>query len=117
MYNTKYNRDVDALNPYKDCELECTDSGEIHCHWSIRGGNIYRSDVNHEWIKDKCNYDLCICMLECISNNSRIATELEAEQYCYNRRQKKLWVTDGKEGDIFDYDFWKEEYLKQEKVK
>ena len=109
MYNTKYNRDVDALNPYKDCELECTDSGEIHCHWSIRGGNIYRSDVNHEWIKDKCNYDLCICMLECISENNKTASKPEAKQYCYIGN---LWVQDGKEGIVFDYDLWKENWEK-----
>ena len=65
-YNPKFNKDINALHPYKDCRFDCTDSSDVHCHW---GNRIYSEDVNHEWTKDKCNYDLCICMLECINEN------------------------------------------------
>ena len=111
-YNVAYNQNVDALNPYKNCELECIDSGDIHCHWRKIGEKISNSGVNHEWIQEKCDYDLCICMLECISDNYKLASQKEATQYCYINN---LWVQNGEEGDVFDYEIWKKEYLEQEK--
>ena len=110
-YNPTYNQDINALNPYQGCEHECTDFGDVHCHWRIRSGKIYRGGVNHEWIKDKCNYDLCICMLGCISDNYKTATTTEASQYCYI--WDTLWVQNGEDGDAFDYDIWKKNYLKR----
>ena len=111
-YNYLYNQNVDALNPYKNCELECIDSCDIHCHWEKIDGQISISAVNHEWIQEKCNYDLCVCMLESISENYKIASQTEAIQYCYINN---LWVQNGEEGDVFDYEIWKKEYLEQEK--
>ena len=110
-YNPTFNQNVNSLHPYQDCEQECADSGELHCHWSFRDGNIYSGGRNHEWIKDKCNYDLCICILECISDNYRIATKSEAIQYCYIGDTS--WVQNGEEGDIFDFHIWKKDYLKR----
>ena len=104
-YNPKYNADINALQPYEDCQFECKDSSDIHCH-------LYY-DPNHAWIEDKCNYDLCICMLECISENYRPATKAEAIQYCYIG--DTLWVENRKEGIIFDYDIWEQDYLNREK--
>ena len=66
--------------------------------------------MNHEWIKDKCNYDLCVCMLDCISDNYKTATKLEAKQYCYIRN---LCVQNGEKGDVFDYEIWKENWKKR----
>ena len=37
-YSPSYNQYIDALNPYKDCELGYTESGDVHCHWSIKMG-------------------------------------------------------------------------------
>ena len=83
------------------------DSGNVHCHWNIGGVE------NHGWIEEKCDYDLCICMLECISDNYKIASQKEATHYCYINN---LWVQNGEDGNIFDYDFWKEHYLEQKKI-
>ena len=107
-YNPLYNQNVDALNPYKDCELECIDSDDIHCHRRKIDGKISSRVENHEWIKEKCDYDLCICMLECISDNYKLASQKEATQYCYINN---LWVQNGKEGNVFDYEAWEKEYL------
>ena len=104
-YNPKYNADINALQPYEDCQFECKDSSDIHCH-------LYY-EPNHAWIEDKCNYDLCICMLECISENYRPATKSEAIQYCYIG--DTLWAQNGKEGIKFDYDIWEQDYLNREK--
>ena len=104
-YNPKYNADINALQPYEDCQFECKDSSDIHCH-------LYY-EPNHAWIEDQCNYDLCICMLECISENYRPATKTEAIQYCYIG--DTLWAQNGKDGIIFDYDIWEKDYLNREK--
>ena len=109
-YNPKYNTDINALQPYKDCQFECEDSSDIHCHWNKK---TYRDNPDHAWITDKCNFDLCICMLECISENYRPATKAEAIQYCYIG--DTLWVENEKEGIIFDYDIWEQDYLNREK--
>ena len=117
-YNPKYNSDIKALQPYKDCQFECEDSSDVHCHWNKKTySNEYVSglydDPYHAWITDKCNFDLCICMLECISENYRPATKAEAIQYCYIG--DTLWAEDGKAGIIFDYDIWEQDYLNREK--
>ena len=103
-YNPKYNTDINALQPYEDCQFECKDSSDIHCHWYY--------EPNHAWIEDKCNYDLCICMLECISENYRPATKSDAIQYCYIG--DTLWA-ENEEGIIFDYYIWEQDYLNREK--
>ena len=117
-YNPKYNSDINALQPYKDCQFECEDSSDVHCHWNKKTySNEYVSglydDPDHAWITDKCNFDLCICMLECISENYRPATKAEAIQYCYIG--DTLWAEDGKADIIFDYDIWEQDYLNREK--
>ena len=103
-YNPKYNADINALQPYEDCQFECKDSSDIHCH-------LYH-EPNHAWIEDQCNYDLCICMLECISENYRPATKSDAIQYCYIG--DTLWA-ENEEGIIFDYYIWEQDYLNREK--
>ena len=52
-------------------------------------------------------------MLECISENYRPATKAEAIQYCYIG--DTLLAQNGKEGIIFDYDIWEQDYLNREK--
>ena len=106
QFNPLYNQNVDALKPYKDCELKCKNTGNVHCHWNIGGVE------NHGWIEEKCNYDLCLCMLECISDSHKIATKSEAILFCNINNQ---WVQNGEDGNIFYYDSWKEHYLEQEK--